>query len=114
MVENYDFFVYLYVFSRIIDTMDSHEKLGNLLSQYLSSDGPEKVPSDVLNAFHLLGLTEFASRTNVESTYNEKMYILKKEVQDGSSRFSREFEAQQEKELSNAYARITEWFDSKA
>lgn len=95
--------------------MDSHEKLGNLLSQYLSSETIEKVPDDVRNAFHILGLTEFASSENVESTYQEKCDALKSDEQNGAiSRFSREFEAQQKKEFSNAYALITSWLDNKS
>lgn len=107
--------MHFWAFPRTILCMDSHEKLGNLLSDYLSSSQSEKqVPSDVLNAFHLLGLSEFASRENVDETYRTKCNNAETELlNSGNSRFSKEFYNQQKKELSDAYTLITGWLDTE-
>lgn len=96
--------------------MDSHEKLGNLLSQYLSSqDDAKTVPQDVVDAFHSFGLTEYASREHVDETYHAKKEQLQKDMMSsGNSRFSREFNDQQKKEIDDAYTRIINWLDNKA
>lgn len=96
--------------------MDSHEKLGNLLSEYLSSQQHENIiPADVIEAFHFFGLTEFASRENVDETYHEKCRELETDMMNsGNSRYSREFKAQQKKEFDDAYSLITAWLSDKA
>ncbi|MBQ0166012.1 MAG: hypothetical protein KBT02_02745 [Treponema sp.] len=96
--------------------MDSHEKLGTLLSEYLSSQQDvKKNPTDVLQSFHFLGLTEFASKEHVDETYHEKCRELETDMMNsGNSRFSREFMAQQKKELDDAYSLITAWLSDKS
>lgn len=93
--------------------MDTHEKLGNLLSEYLSSQEPETtVPEEVLTAFHAFGLTEFASRKIVDETYQKKLDTLKTDlIASGNSIYSRQYEAQQKKEIDSAYALITGWLN---
>lgn len=91
-------------------SMNSHEKLGNLLSQYLSSEQTQDFPSEILDAFHKLSLTEFASRKNVDETYLKMMAELHDSGgTSNKSKYSREYEAQQKKELSDAYTMICEW-----
>lgn len=114
MAENYDFIVFFRGFPHIIYNMDSHEKLGNLLSQYLTSGGPEKVPENVLKAFHKLNLTEFASRENVDEAYRLKMNQLAMDMNPlNKSSYAREYENQQKKEFDEAYSLITSWLDNK-
>lgn len=95
--------------------MDSHEKLGTLLSQYLSSEGPEFVPEDVLDAFHKFELTEFASRENIDTAYRKKIDEIEADLQTESpSRFSREFNKQQKKKFDEAYTLIISWLSNKS
>lgn len=95
--------------------MDSHEKLGKLLSQYLTSqNSSEPIPEQITDAFHALGLSEFASREHVEEMYHEKCENIKSEMMtSGNSSFSREYEAQQKKVLDDAYSLIINWLDNK-
>ena len=85
------------------------------MSQYLTSQkSSDSIPLQITDAFHALGLTEFASREHVEDLYREKCENIKSEMMtSGNSSFSREYEAQQKKVLDDAYSLIINWLDNK-
>ncbi len=93
--------------------MDFHEKLGKLLSQYLSSEErTEQIPSSVVDAYHKLGLTEYASRNTVNEVYAEINNNLQTDLIHSSSKFARDYEVQQQQDIDAAYKVICNWLDA--
>lgn len=95
--------------------MDSHEKLSKLLSQYLSSGNQDnQIPSEIIEAYHKLDLTEYASRTNVDEMYEKKIDELQADLKTStSSRFANDYAAQQKQEIDAAYKLICIWLSEK-